>query len=534
MTRSLALVSFTALVLWAHVASAKPKVALTQIEGDAGGDVRNAVAEALEGKELSLIGSKEVNRAVDKLGAVAALTEKDLHKVAVELEADAVVLGKLDKTATGKTLKFRLYIHNRMAKGFTVTFKDPRSEKFRLMLHDKMVDKISTASPEAADDKSAKKTEVDADDDTLPPRTDAKDAKDAKARPVGKVAEDPKAKPDAKDAPPRPVGKAGEDEAAKPSPVKPSPAKANPADEVAPAKSTEADDEAARKAQKKVAAAGEPGGTEGVAVQVAPVRAGNRAAARLDIGVSFAQRSFAFETANLTNKPRDSTLSAAPGLRFEAELYPLALGKPRGKLANLGLAGSYDHTFGLTVASASMPAATVAVSQTSYDIGLRYRMAFGTTPTSATLTFGLGYGQRTFAPGQFQNNQQASSDVARDAPATDYAVIDPGVRFRLPVTQRFAVSLGARGLVVLGAGGIQDGTSYGQATVYGGEGTLALDVMLGRRFAVRLAGEYTQFGFSFAGKGALSNNVDSDSTTKDVSGLSDRSVGGSATVAVVY
>src|SRR6185295_6458861 len=182
-----------------------------------------------------------------------------------------------------------------------------------------------------------------------------------------------------------------------------------------------------------------------------------------------------------------------------------------------------------------MPAASVPVAQSGYSIGLRYRLAFGTTPTSATLTFGFGYGQRTFRPelGRFQN-QQAATDVARDAPATDYAVLDPGLKFRLPLTPRFAVSLGARGLVVLSAGGIQDAASYGQATVYGADAALALDIMLGRRFAVRLAGEFAQLGFSFAGKGALSNNVDGDPASKDVSGLSDRSIGGTATVAVVY
>src|SRR5215468_4229288 len=113
MTRSLALrygaVSFLLCLLAGHTASAKPKVALTQIEGDASGDVRDAVAEALEGKELSLIASREVNRAVDKLvdklGDLSDLTEKDFKKLASELDADAVVAGKLDKVGSAKTLK---------------------------------------------------------------------------------------------------------------------------------------------------------------------------------------------------------------------------------------------------------------------------------------------------------------------------------------------------------------------------------------------------------------------------------------------
>src|SRR5256885_2235803 len=105
MIRALVLVLSAAVVLSARAAWAKPKVALTQIEGDASGDVRDAVVEALEGKELSLIASREVNRAVDKLGDLADLTERDFKKLASELDADAIVTGKLDKVGTAKTLR---------------------------------------------------------------------------------------------------------------------------------------------------------------------------------------------------------------------------------------------------------------------------------------------------------------------------------------------------------------------------------------------------------------------------------------------
>src|SRR6476619_1726846 len=125
MTRALALICCAASFLVSHAASAKPsRVALTQIEGDASGDIRDAVAEALEGKELSLIGSREVNRAVDKIGDLADLTEKDFKKLASDLEADAIVAGKLEKVGSARTLKFRLLVHKKMAKGFTVSFKD--------------------------------------------------------------------------------------------------------------------------------------------------------------------------------------------------------------------------------------------------------------------------------------------------------------------------------------------------------------------------------------------------------------------------
>src|SRR5437016_976645 len=121
MTRPLALVAFTAFLLTSHAAAAKPKVALTQIDGDASGDLHDAVAEALEGKELSLSSSREVNRAVGRLGDLADLSEKDLKRLANDLEADAIVLGKLEKVGGSKALKFRIYLHKKMAKGFTVS-----------------------------------------------------------------------------------------------------------------------------------------------------------------------------------------------------------------------------------------------------------------------------------------------------------------------------------------------------------------------------------------------------------------------------
>jgi hypothetical protein len=105
----------------------------------------------------------------------------------------------------------------------------------------------------------------------------------------------------------------------------------------------------------------------------------------------------------------------------------------------------------------------------------------------------------------------------------------------MPVTRLVAVSLAARGLVITDTGAISDGaTSYGAASVFGVEVVAGVDVLLGKRFVVRLAGEFVQIGFSFNGGGKLSNGIDGDLTSKDVSGLTDRSLGGTATFGVVY
>ncbi|MBA3821129.1 MAG: hypothetical protein H0X17_19750, partial [Deltaproteobacteria bacterium] len=127
----------------ASVAVAAPKVALTAIDGDLTGDMRDAVAAAIDSDELTLLGEKETNRAVDKLGDVAELTEKQAKKLATSLEADAVVIATLEKKRQGKPkiLRFKLFVNGKKARGFKVQFKNEKSAKFKQALRDKLVQK---------------------------------------------------------------------------------------------------------------------------------------------------------------------------------------------------------------------------------------------------------------------------------------------------------------------------------------------------------------------------------------------------------
>jgi hypothetical protein len=567
MTRPLALVCFAAFLLSARVASAKPKVALTQIEGDASGDVRDAVLEALEGKELALISGKEVNRAVDKLGDVADLTEKDFKKLATELEADAIVLGKLDKVGSSRTLKFRLFVHKKMAKGFTMSFKDTKSEKFRSLLHDKIIDKIGAAAGGDADEeKPAKKKKTGEDDeDPLATKKDKKSKADkvaeeeeakpkkSKAAKADKLAEEEEAKPKKSKA--AKADKLAEEEEAKPkkakadkvaeeAEAKPKKAKADdedakpaPDDEDAkPAKRADADDDAPRKTKKQVATSEDGEGVEGgITARVEPVHAANRVAVRLDVGVSVVQRTFKFNSKPFTGQPKNPALKPVPGVRFETEIYPLAFSNPQSGAAGLGVGIDYDKTLKLNVGTSSQAGVAVPVKQSHYSIGVRYRLAFGKTATSPTLTLGAGYGKRLFSTDRAALTMPAANvDIIRDTPESEYTVIDPGLAFRLPVTKMVALALGGRGMIITDAGPITRATSYGRGKVYGVDAFASVDVVLGNRFALRFAGEFAQIGFQFTGVGALSNGLDGDPTTVDVGGLADRSIGGSATLAVMY
>jgi hypothetical protein len=547
MTRALALIGCAASFLVPHAASAKPsRVALTQIEGDATGDVHDAVAEALEGKELSLIATREVNRAVDKLGDLSDLTEKDFKKLASELDADAVVAGKLDKVGTARTLKFRLFVHKKMAKGFTVSFKDAKSEKFRTMLHDKILDKIGVGpgggddeedarparkkkaaedeeDPLAKKDKKARKgkeakEEADEEDARPAKKTRAAKADDDEARPVKKKADaEDEARPARKKADAGDDARAAEGDGARPAPAD--------------------DDPAPRKAKKRVAAADDDAEVEATAAPAGEsARGSNRAGIRLDVGASVMQHSFKFNTRPIPGRPQDTSLSPVPGVRIDGEVYPLAITGSQGVAANLGVGFEYDKTPSLhvNVPRSGMPALAVTAKQSHYLLGLRYRQAFGRTDTSPTLTLGVDYGKQLFSTDLSATGMDdtARNTLKHNTPETEYTMVAPGATFRLPVTRMVAFALGGRGMVITNAGPIQKVTSYGKARVYGAQGVAALDIGLGQHFGLRFAGEFTQIGFSFLGGGALTD-IDGNGQP-DVGGLADRAIGGTATFTLLY
>ncbi len=75
-------VLFFAIVVWVGVAYAKPKVAVTPIEGDDTGEMLDAVVDALESDDFDVISTGKVTKAFDKLGYEGELSDKQAKKVA--------------------------------------------------------------------------------------------------------------------------------------------------------------------------------------------------------------------------------------------------------------------------------------------------------------------------------------------------------------------------------------------------------------------------------------------------------------------
>ena len=543
-------------VLAADVAAA-PKVALTAIENDPGGDVRDAVAAALDGKDLSVIGEKEVNRAVDRLGDVAELTEKDAKKLARQLDADAVVLGSLARSGGSKTLKFKLFVNGKKTKGFSVQFSNARSPKFKQALREKMVQKIGKASdddevaekPKAKGKAKGKKVAQAEDDDEDPigggkaakndkkaKKADKADKKKDAKKKVAQADDDDDGEDD--DEPKRKKAKKDKDKKAdqkidkKADKKKVAQADDEDGDGEGEGESdddSEGDEPPARKGKRTAAVDDDELGEPALVARLEPKHSANRAAVRLDVGPSVVSRSLVFvQRPGFVQGPKPFRPAPVPGARFEVDMFPLAFVNPKGFVGGLGFHAAYDKTLVMNVGS--MAAGRTTVDQHRYAVGGRFRLAFGKTATSPTMTLGGDYGRRVF-----RANRQALMDPeALDLPDIDYKILSPGLVFRFPIGRAIAFVLGGEGLLVTDAGPIQKAESYGRAKVYGVDAHGGLDVMLGNRFALRFKGEFTQIGYTFTGGGALSRNRDGNDGTQDVFGLADRSFGGAATLAVLY
>ena len=471
------LVIAIALLVAAGTAMAKPKVAIVPLEGDSEGNAQDAITDAL-GDDAEVAGPKTVSRAIDKLGLDTEMSDKDLKKLSGELEADAIIRGTLTNKDGKQIIHFKLFVKGKKAKGFTVEFGSFKSQKFKEALHDKLMEKLG----------SEKKVAQASDDDDKPKKSDD----DADAKPK----------------------KSDDDDDAKP-------------------KKSDDDPDAKPKKHKRVGKAGDDDDEEVEEVTTVKPTSGHSAshdAVRVDMGVSMLSRTLTFNSRNFEQAPKGYKNSPVPGGRLEAELFPFAVSKPTSAAAGLGIAGTYDQTFALNLQSTAQPGTKFPVTEKHYDIGVRYRIAFGSKASSPSLTLGAGYGHWTFKV----NRSALMTGNVIDLPDVDYVGYTPGLTFRIPLGNTVALLFGGSALLVTGTGSIQQPDQYGQAKVTAGSGMFGLEAVFSNRYAVRLAAEAAQMGFAFTGGAQMTNNRDGDPGSKDVGGAADRYIGGAFTFGVLY
>jgi hypothetical protein len=475
-------------VLSPAVALAKPRVAIVPFEGDSQGAMQDIVIELLEG-EVSLVGSRQVTKAIDKLELDPAdLSSKRLKKLAKELEAESIIRGDLSEKGSHKLLHVKLFVNGKRIKGFKVEFGSAKSKKFKNALKDKLLERLGLAAGGGGTEEAVVAEEPGAETADLPKK------KKKKKKKKGEDAEG-----------------GGEEVAG-------------------------GDDEDPAGGGKTVAAAGEeddaPEGSIDTSVDVGTPsgRFANRAAVRVDFGPSFSSRSLKFSSRNFEEAPKPYSNPLVPGGRLEAEVYPLAISKPHAFIGGIGIGGEYDKTLSLNVQSTVQAGTKFPVTQSHFAVGPRLRIVFGHKPTSPSVTLAGGYTNRTF---KVDRAALMEGNII-DLPDVTYKGYNAGLSVRFPVISKVALYAGGRGIFVTTTGAIQTAAQYGQAKVTGAEGWFGVDVAVAKRIAVKAVGEFTQMGFAFTGTGQMSNNRDGDPATKDVGGAADRFIGAALMIGVMY
>ncbi len=590
-----------ALVIVPSVAQAKPpRVAFLELDGDDNGDVHDVITQAL-GTELTFISAKEVHRAVDKIGADGELSLKDLKKLSSDLEADAVIQGRVESPkGENHVLHVKLFSHGKKLKVFKIEFASAKNAKLKVAIHDKIVEKLGGPAPDGDDDapkkgdkdkgdkddkdakadkkkgkkpadddnadddapkkgdktakadkkKGKKPADDDSADDDAPKKGDKADKadKDAKAdKKKGKKPADDDSGDDDKDA------KADKKKKKKLTDDDDKDAKADKTDDKVAKKKTGDDDSGdddhpkkkkggdddASPHHKKVAAGGDDdaGGGGDVSARVdlgedtGIAHPANRDAARIDVGMSLIARHLTYNASpTAVDMPEPYKNAPNAGAIVTGEVFPLAFSNRNGPAAGLGIAGEFNDTVGLKLRPAAGSSSLLPVTQHDYGIGIVYRYVIGPKVTSPSVQLGIGYGSREFAA---QRSKLMPGDTD-NLPDVDYKFFYPALDVRIPFARPVALVFGVKTWLARSAGPIQDPAQYGQTTVTAIDGYIGLDVTFMKRFALRLAGQYTQVGMAFKGNGALTNGGTGDPTMKDVGGATDKYYGGFLSLGVIY
>jgi hypothetical protein len=489
------------LVAWPTLAAARPtRVVIAQISGDDGGDVSTALRASIS-SDVQIVGKREVSKVSDKLKLSEELTDKEVRKLIKGVDADAVIKGTLDKSGDTQALHLKVYLKTEVKPhAFTLSFSNSASDKFRATLRKTILSKLGVEGGDSGGDDS---------DATPPKRKKHPAADDSGDDSGGDDATPPKRKkhPAADDS----GDDSGGDDAA---PVKPKKKKKKPAGDDS---GDGGDDDS---------------GDDATPVVVSNGHAANRDAVRVDFGASVTGRSLTFASRSFAQAPKPYKNGEVPGLRVEGEVYPIAFASPRSIASGLGFGFLYDKTLSLTLRSTASDGTPIAAkaNEARYNFGPRVRIVFGQKPTSPSLTLEADYGLRQFVVDR--SGLTMPTDI--DIPDIQYKGYLPGFALRIPFAPAVALTLDARAFLVTSAGPIQALSSYGQAKVTGGQASAGIDIVIGNRVAIKLVGEYAQFGFAFVGNGTEAVNRDGDASSVDVGGAADRYIGAAATLAVMY
>jgi hypothetical protein len=156
------------------LATAKPRIAVAPLEGDAGGKVTEVVAKAADDAGNVTSGPDATRRAMAKLGVEGELDGKAVKKLRKRLDVHVLIHGTVAKAGGRKMLELSVSVRGEKTERFSITFKNARDKKLARALRDELRQRLSEGEgnddDEASEDRAPKrrKKQRHRDDDDAP------------------------------------------------------------------------------------------------------------------------------------------------------------------------------------------------------------------------------------------------------------------------------------------------------------------------------------------------------------------------------
>jgi len=493
-------------LLVAAPALARPKVAVAPLDGDDDQKISSIVADAA-GDHAKVTGPGRVAKALDSL-SITSLSGKGLKKLRSNLEVDVVIHGAVRKKHVSLTLSGK----GKQKATLELDFKTTKALRKELakQLGKKLDEAAGGNDDDADDDDDAKRPFGDTpksdgkkgDDDRKKGDDDERKKRDEDDR---RRADDERKKHDDDERRKRDDDdrrRASHDDDRK---------KRVAADDDSVRRRSDDDDSHSRKRKRH------RGGDDDVDER--PRNPITQAALWLDAGAAFARRTLSWDYGPGMGMGPPGVGTAAAAGAIEGELYPWAFSTLRGGGAALGVFGDFGYTVGLGIAVPGTNV-TAPIKDGHYSIGARYRVAFG----SSSIAFGAAYWRRWY----IADRSGLMMATQLDMPDVDYTAIAPGAVARFAAAPKVGVVIAVDVPLMLDAGPISKGTSYGPADVLAFDVLAGVQISLAPHYALQLRGDFNQVGLSFAAK------AQSGAAVRGVTSATDRSMGLTATLGILY
>jgi hypothetical protein len=533
----------------ARAEAERKRVVILPFDGDEKAEKFHGALVKLIKKSHTVVSTSKWETTAEGMSA-DKVTDGNIKKVAKKMKVDGVIEGTISKRRDEYIIKLKL---RSGTSGKVIAKVDTKSEGTKLDgqasrdIKDELVDAVDNlesvrggGGEEEEEAKPAKKPKKGEDEEEEKPAKKPKKGEDEEEKPAKKPkkGEDEEAKPAKKP-------KKGEDEEEKPAKfgggnklnkggdaggeetaLKP---KKDPEEEENPNPKP--------KKEKKVAAKDDDG--EEISDKAEPgvkltgpeaLTPANRAIDAM-IGLSLNARRLSWKTDGDLGpstgpglgKPPNYNGVPAPGAVLDITAYPLAFGhKKKGVLTGIGLQAMYDQA--LLISSKLGDGTKLKTQANRLLIGGVFRYPLGSKAESPVVGGRLAFAKQSF---QIQ--------MGSDLPNVNYAAIQPGVFFKLPVGKLvFNADLGYQLISKTGQMTKGDMTGYGQASVSGIDFKLSGDYALTKAIFARGGIQIERIGYKFKGSADTLATLRDNDPEQDVRGATDMYIGAAFAIGYLY